>query len=335
MCGTSGVREAAYAGGLPTIDVIVATRNRPVDLVRLLDALAKQTVRDFRTFIVDQSDDPSVGSRAVRSLGDDRVVHLPQSGTGKSRALNYALGHTTATLLLFTDDDCVPPPDWVATARSAGNRSGIALCFGRVTAHEQHDHGSEFMPVSEFDERVVLRCGWLRSRPSFGMGANMCVRRVDLEACGGFDERFGPGSELRAAEDVELAYRIQRRGGLVSRDPRLWVVHHGGRPLGAVSSQHVADAYYGIGAVYGTWARGADVRAVVVTLDEVWQTGKLIAQAVARRQRPTHLRRLLALMKGLVDGFLSGKPLVAARRSTKPQRRSIDRLSETRSEPPR
>ena len=324
MSGSPEVREVASADDAPTIDVIVATRNRSGDLARLLDALVAQTDRDFRTLIIDQSDDPEVGHRVVMSLGDERFVHRSQDGTGKSRALNHALELTMADLVLFTDDDCVPPPDWVAVARAIVTAGEMALCFGRVIAHEHHDVRSEFMPVADFDDRVVLAPGWLRARPSFGMGANMCVRRADLEACGGFDERFGPGAALRAAEDVELAYRMQRSGGRVARDPRLWLVHHGGRAVGTVSSQYVSDAYYGIGAVYGAWVRRADIRAVVVALDELWETLSLVGRAVARRERPTHLRRLARLMTGFLAGFVSGPPPVTASRSTEAQGRAVD-----------
>ena len=86
------------------VDVVIPTRNRPVELATTLAGLAAQTYRDFRVLVSDQSDaEPSYATppaqsiaRVLRLRGQDVTFtrHLPRRGLAEHR--QFLLDHATA-----------------------------------------------------------------------------------------------------------------------------------------------------------------------------------------------------------------------------------------------
>ena len=68
----------------PRIAVIVATRNRPDDLARLLDSVLELDHDAFEVVVADQSEVPH------ELVDDPRFVHLRLASIGKSAGLNRA-----------------------------------------------------------------------------------------------------------------------------------------------------------------------------------------------------------------------------------------------------
>jgi glycosyltransferase involved in cell wall biosynthesis len=95
------------------VDVLIPTRNRPVEFATTLAGLAAQTGVAFRVVVSDQSDDtPSFDTASARTL--TRVLrrrgvevdlrhHLPRRGIAEQRA--YLLSLATADAVLYLDDD--------------------------------------------------------------------------------------------------------------------------------------------------------------------------------------------------------------------------------------
>ena len=94
--------------------VIIATRNRARALESVLENLAaQQTCWPWQAVVVDNgsSDDTPIVLQRFQSRFPLRVLSEPHAG--KSRALNAALGITSAWLTAFTDDDVILTPHWV------------------------------------------------------------------------------------------------------------------------------------------------------------------------------------------------------------------------------
>jgi GT2 family glycosyltransferase len=58
-----------------------------------------------------------------------------------------------------------------------------------------------------------------------GTGGNFLLRRDVFEQLRGFDERLGPGAPGRAAEDIDLLYRVLRSGWTIAYTPAAVVYH--------------------------------------------------------------------------------------------------------------
>ena len=213
----------------PEVAVVVATRNRWAGLARLVAALEAQTVPPdrYEVVVVDDGstdDTPAVladlASRTPLAL---RVLRLP-ARAGAAAARNRGWRATTAPLVAFTDDDCVPDPGWIAAGRDA-LAAGAGVVVGRtLPPPDQAALGatpfSAVLDVSS--ERFMETC-------------NVFYRRADLAAVGGFDERFRRPS----GEDTELGLRVLGLGRRAEFCPGA-VVHHDVRVRGPVAAAREA-----------------------------------------------------------------------------------------------
>ena len=93
------------------VSVIIPAFNAAETLSPLLDALEKQTRPPDEIIVVDDCSTDDTAAEAA-SLGAVVVSHAINQGPGPAR--NTGVAAAASEVLLFTDADCVPPPDWIA-----------------------------------------------------------------------------------------------------------------------------------------------------------------------------------------------------------------------------
>ncbi len=101
------------------IGVVITTYNSPVWLGKVLTGYETQTWKDFRVIIADDGSTQATrdlieGFRDRAILRIDHVWHEDE-GFRKCQILNKALRETDCDYLVFTDGDCIPEPDFMAT----------------------------------------------------------------------------------------------------------------------------------------------------------------------------------------------------------------------------
>lgn len=205
------------ADRVPTVAVAVATRDRPLRLRWLLNALAEQTIdgNEFEVLVAHDSRlieiERLLATHPLASRGQLRALRFPAGTMLAGAKRNAAWQSTNAPLVLFTDDDCRPAPDWVAQALAAARASPEAVLQG-VTAPDPDERatllGAPWVHTVSVDPPTV-----------WGETCNIGYPRGLLEALGGFDEG------RRVAEDSDLAIRARVRGAPVIAVPQMRVYH--------------------------------------------------------------------------------------------------------------
>lgn len=188
----------------PAVSVIIPCYGHARLLPRLLEALeAQETSLDFEVLVVE-----SGGDEAARRVGGRfprvRVLSHKQRlfpGAARNRGAAVARGG----VLAFVDADAVPEAGWVETLHARLMSSErTAMVSGWVGLPPGTGAAGEMLHWIEFSSFLPgLASGYREALSS----SNLLVRKVDLVACGGFDE----GMEM--AEDLMLCRKIRRRGG--------------------------------------------------------------------------------------------------------------------------
>jgi glycosyltransferase involved in cell wall biosynthesis len=214
---------------MPIVSAVICTRNRPDLIGTAATSVLANTYTDFELLVVDQSDDDRTGA-VVRGLMADhpnlRYVH--SSRPGLSRAYNIAVRETGGELLAFTDDDCVAPPDWIATIVGLfGADPDVEMLQGQVVRPAALTESAGVIPTLPIDrpQRLNRRDGF----QIWVMGANLAARRRLFDRIGGFDELLGGGGPLKSSQDQDFQYRAYLAGATVRLSPEVRVDHYGVR----------------------------------------------------------------------------------------------------------
>jgi GT2 family glycosyltransferase len=287
---------------VPTVSVVVITRNRPDDLEVCLRSVLANTFSEFELVVVDQS----TGSRSADIVArfaerDSRVWLMRDSGVGASRARNIGTRVTGGEIVVFTDDDCEADPEWLARLISPLCKdSSAGIAYGSVVP-APHDMKTSFI-VGFRPTRAQRLMGRLAKLRDKGISANVAVRRSALEATGGFDEMLGPGSYFACAEDLDLAYRVLSKKFALLHVPDAKVVHHGLRDF-RTGRGLVHGTYIAIGAAYMKHVRSRDPVGIVFLVYEVLLALSNICVHVVKRRGPFGYGRLSALLVGTWRSF--------------------------------
>lgn len=106
---------------MATVDVLIATYNRPESLIMTLAGVAAQTLRDLRVIVADQSDAP-VGDRqtimtlrrVIEARGGEVEWYARPQVHGIAEQRDFLLARARADATLFLDDDVFMEPPVVA-----------------------------------------------------------------------------------------------------------------------------------------------------------------------------------------------------------------------------
>ena len=215
-------------GGRVAVSVIVCTRNRCSALVQLLESLsrlAKSGELAWELVVVDNGSTDAT-SMLLDSFADRipmRRVFEPRKGL--SRARNAGLRAARGAILAFTDDDCLPSPDWLgAIAREFAHDPALAGLGGRVELHDLRD-----FPITIRTSRTRETLTSAYQLPALMVGCNMAFARWAVDAVGEFDVTLGAGTPAGSAEDTDYLYRALLLGLRIEYVPEVLVAHNHGR----------------------------------------------------------------------------------------------------------
>lgn len=199
--------------------IIVCSYNRAHSLAQTLDALrALKTApsRSWEVIVVDNNSSDHT-RRVVEKTAEGwrRLRYTFEPKQGLSHARNRGIVAAAGEVLLFTDDDVLPEPDWLERTLEGLKRFQADACGGYIGPIW------EVPPPPWLTERfygfLALRTDrtdsyLMSSRDQTPFGANMAFRRGVFEQVGNFDtERGRKGKILASGEDGEMFARLHEK----------------------------------------------------------------------------------------------------------------------------
>ena len=192
----------------PFFSIIVPTRNRPELLVACLHSMAMlEYPRDLFEIVVvvDGGTVPSGEQLASLHTMIDLTI-LTQSHAGPAVARNNGARHAKGEYFVFTDDDCVPMPDWLLKLAEGflvypdsvlGGRTINALLLNRYSAASHYL--MEFLYTFYNPEPGKAR---------FFASNNIALPAAVFQAIGGFSAKY----PRAGGEDRDFCRQLQQHG---------------------------------------------------------------------------------------------------------------------------
>ena len=198
-----------------SVSIIIPTFNGDSRIANCLDALRNQTpARDLDILVVD---DGSTDDTATVVGRYPEVRLLTQSNAGPAAARNSGASEAKAPIILFTDDDCVPMPDWLDAMLEPFADSEVVAAKG-IYRTRQKRLMARFVQT-EYEDRYHLMAGL--DSIDFVDTYSAAFRRDRFLEMSGYDDSF----PVACAEDIELSYRMSARGWKMKFAPAAVVYH--------------------------------------------------------------------------------------------------------------
>ncbi|MDT0681561.1 glycosyltransferase family A protein [Roseicyclus sp. F158] len=302
--------------GLPTLSVIVVSRQRPEHLRLCVESLARQTHGALELIVVtDPAGEPSVEHLRGRiKLARFDVANI-------SEARNTGLALAAGDVVAFIDDDAVAEPLWAERLAAPFADPRVSCATGPVLGRNGISPQWTPVRVGRDGLDLPLKDGVLFGPGSDGsavktVGTNCAFRRADLVAIGGFDPAF-----RYYLDETDVNQRLARLGAYtaIAKDA---VVHHAAA-ANATRTQSRAPADLGpVGASVAAFlARHCEPkeREGALAAHRALQESRLRAHAAARRLRRRDIAALLETFdRGAAEPAQSPAPNLRASRMDAP-----------------
>lgn len=230
LLASRDVAALAVTSELPSLSIVVPTRNRRDSVLRLVRDLQAQRYPDERLEIIVSLDGDVDGTREalqsepwrrppILTTLADRGRHADH-GHGAGLVRNHGVASATNDLLLFLDDDVHPCDDRLLLSHAAAHHRPGTVAVGPCPPR----FADESDPLLR-----LIRSWWVdQTRRLFDAQqlwftdlttANVSLERARFAAIGGF-------ADLPRREDWELGYRLLAQGAEITAAPAAAVIHH-------------------------------------------------------------------------------------------------------------
>jgi len=204
---------------MPLFSLVVSTKGRAEELETLLLSLKAQSFRDFDVLVIDQNPDDRLEAPLAKAWGFAlRRLHRPGE-SGASRGRNVGWRESGAEFVLFPDDDCWYPRDFLAYAAQCLAESGADVLSGRAADAQGRSINGRFETMAQ---RVRRNRVWTTQIEWVAV-----FRRSLLQTLDGYDPDLGVGcaTPWQACEAQDIVLRALKAGAVCWYDPDLFGYH--------------------------------------------------------------------------------------------------------------
>lgn len=224
--------------------IIIPTYNRQAILRRCLLAVTNQDYPDYEVIVVDDASEDSTGEMIENEFPHVRYL-LQETNQGPAAARNRGIQEANGEIIAFTDDDCLPPENWLSRLSSGFEAYPQAGAIGGMLEPSQKMWANNLL--ARYERSCTRSVYHLGDEVKIGRPApigthNLAVKKEVLIQMKGFDENF----PVPAGEDADLLYRLAELGYPSVYIP-LKVTHNRTYTWPLFIKQHIQR---GIGATY-------------------------------------------------------------------------------------
>jgi GT2 family glycosyltransferase len=191
----------------PLLSVVVPTCHRNEDLAKCLDCLAPevQTLDPMRYEVIVSDDGSTSTAEGMMRERYPWAKWTQGARRGPAANRNHGAAMAVGEWLVFTDDDCLPTPPWLAEFAASAHLADVLE--GRTSPCGERERADMECPANETG-------GYLWS-------CNIAARRQVFIEMGGFDDNF----PFASFEDMDFHFRLLDANKVVKFVPGAKVLH--------------------------------------------------------------------------------------------------------------
>jgi len=207
----------------PFISIIVPVYNSEKTIRKCIDSLLKIDYPNYEILIID--DGCTDKTKDILYEYKNRIILIESQHVGPSACRNMAAKRSKGDFLAFTDADCLTDKNWLGELmRGFVSDKVVGVGGTQLSPQDETKFGKS---VQAFFELTGFLGGYIKSRRSgeitkvpHNPSCNVMYRKNVFLEIGGFDEMLWP------CEDVDLDYRLKRKGFVFMYNPKAIVYHY-------------------------------------------------------------------------------------------------------------
>jgi glycosyltransferase involved in cell wall biosynthesis len=263
---------------LPSMSVVVCTREHPDVLERQLHSLMRLHYPKYEVVVVDNAPRTDRTRKVCERFARVRYVVEPRKGLDYAR--NTGWRHARNDVVAYTDDDACVDRGWLLGLGYNYLDPRVKAVTGTTYPYELETPAQEcferYGGMQRGFARKVYRPGtWNAFYPlgsgRFGAGVNMSIRRDTLAAMGGFDNALDVGSIARGCGDLDIFARVIKDGGHLVYEPCAIVWHQHRKTMNQLRRQ-MFDYGFGFCAYVGKYAMDLELGNQSVKMLRRWSS---------------------------------------------------------------
>lgn len=216
----------------PLISIIVPAFNAEKTVKKCIESLLGIDYPKYDILVVDDGSTDRTKQMLFEFRSRARVIESQHIGPSKCR--NIAAFQAQGEFLAFTDADCVVDKNWLKELLKGFVAKNVVAVGG--SQESPADETAFGKNVQAFFELTGFLGGYIKSKAnnsirkvSHNPSCNVMYRKEDFLEIGGFDESLWP------CEDVDLDYRLKKKGYAFMFNPVAKVYHYRPQSLAALS----------------------------------------------------------------------------------------------------
>ena len=196
-----------------------------------LSSLEKITYPNVKIYVIDNGSSDNSVTEIRNQFPDYEIIELPENyGFARGNNAGFELVKQKADYTIFLNNDTIVDPNFVEPLINAmESNSTVKQSTPKIFYADNLDY------IWFGGGKVSLWAGWIRHlgirqkdsmqfsfnrNVDYATGCCVCMRTVDFESIGMFDESF-----LMYGEDVDLSLRFRKQGGQILFVPESKIWH--------------------------------------------------------------------------------------------------------------